>query len=87
MPTFQGSTIQKAIETGLKQLGLPRDAVSVEVVQENKNGFLGLMRKPAIVNLKPLEPPIDADPTPSDDPPAKPRAGKKLATALTDGAG
>ncbi|EPD06395.1 R3H domain-containing protein, partial [Lacticaseibacillus paracasei subsp. paracasei Lpp70] len=24
MPTFQGSTIQKAIETGLKQLGLPR---------------------------------------------------------------
>jgi len=87
MPTFQGSTIQKAIETGLKQLGLPRDAVSVEVVRENKNGFLGLMRKPAIVNLKPLEPPIDADPTPSDDPPAKPRAGKKLATALTDGAG
>lgn len=34
MPTFQGSTIQRAIEAGLKQLGLPRDAVSVQVVQE-----------------------------------------------------
>ena len=44
MPTFQGSTIQRAIEAGLKQLGLPRDAVSVQVVQENKNGFLGFMR-------------------------------------------
>lgn len=39
MPTFQGSTIQKAIETGLKQLGLPRDAVSVEVVRENRTDF------------------------------------------------
>ena len=63
MPTFQGSTIQRAIEAGLKQLGLPRDAVSVQVVQENKNGFLGFMRKPAIVNLKPLEPPADPAPT------------------------
>ncbi|HAJ54165.1 MAG TPA: RNA-binding protein, partial [Lactobacillus sp.] len=52
---------------GLKQLGLPRDAVSVQVVQENKNGFLGFMRKPAIVNLKPLEPPADPAPDPKTD--------------------
>ena len=88
MPTFQGSTIQRAIEAGLKQLGLPRDAVSVQVVQENKNGFLGFMRKPAIVNLKPLEPPADPAPDPKAKEPAtgKSSAGK-LAVALTDSAG
>ena len=49
MPTFQGSTIQRAIEAGLKQLGLPRDAVSVQVVQENKNGFLGFIDRKSVV--------------------------------------
>lgn len=36
MPTFQGTTIQKAIDQGLQSLGVARDAVSVDVIQEGK---------------------------------------------------
>ena len=52
MPTFQGTTIQKAIDLGLQTLGVARDAVSVDVIQEGKKGLFGLGKKAAIVNLK-----------------------------------
>jgi len=35
-------TVDEAIEKGLDQLGLPRDAVSVEVLDEGQGGFLGI---------------------------------------------
>jgi spoIIIJ-associated protein len=35
-------SVEEAIEKGLDQLGLPRDAVSVEVLDEGKGGFLGM---------------------------------------------
>lgn len=54
MPTFEGSTIQAAIQKGLTHLDLPRDAVNVEVVAEGRKGFLGIGRKPAIVSLTAL---------------------------------
>ena len=31
---FIGKTVEEAIETGLKALGLPREAVEVEVLEE-----------------------------------------------------
>ncbi|KRK73886.1 RNA-binding cell elongation regulator Jag/EloR [Lacticaseibacillus nasuensis] len=65
MPTFQGATIQKAIDAGLASLGVARSAVTVDVIQEGKKGLLGIGRKAAIVNLQVVEP----DPTPA--PPAK----------------
>ena len=37
-----GKTIDLAIEAALVQLGLDRDSVSVQVVQQAKSGFLGL---------------------------------------------
>jgi spoIIIJ-associated protein len=37
-----GSTVEEAIENGLDQLGLPRNAVDVEVLDEGQNGFLGI---------------------------------------------
>jgi spoIIIJ-associated protein len=37
-----GPTVEEAIENGLDQLGLPRDAVDVEVLDEGQGGFLGL---------------------------------------------
>ncbi|KRN28611.1 RNA-binding protein [Lactobacillus selangorensis] len=52
MPTFQGNTIQDAIEKGLAQLKLPQDRVNVKVISEGKKGFFGLGKKPAIVHLE-----------------------------------
>ncbi len=40
--TTTGKTIDLAIEAALTQLGLDRDSVSVQVVQQAKAGFLGL---------------------------------------------
>ena len=36
-----GKTIDLAIEAALNQLGLDRDSVSVQVIQQAKAGFLG----------------------------------------------
>ena len=36
-----GKTIDLAIESALAQLGLDRDSVSVQVLQQAKSGFLG----------------------------------------------
>ena len=36
-----GKTIDLAIESALTQLGLDRDSVSVQVIQQAKQGFLG----------------------------------------------
>lgn len=77
MPTFEGSTIQAAIQKGLTHLNLERDAVNVEVVSEGRKGFLGIGRKPAIVSLTalPVTPPKTAV-----KPQAKP---SKVAAAVT----
>ena len=42
-----GKTIDLAIESALAQLGLDRDSVSVQVLQQAKGGFLGLGAQPA----------------------------------------
>ena len=42
---------EEAVEKGLDQLGLPRDAVSVEVVEEEKGGFLGMGTRQVRVRL------------------------------------
>ena len=51
MTTFEGKTIEKAIATGLLQLGVPQDAVRVDVIDEGKRGFLGFGARPARVEL------------------------------------
>ena len=47
----QGRTEDEAIETALEQLGLSRDDVSVEIVEQSRTGFLGLKNTPAIVKV------------------------------------
>jgi spoIIIJ-associated protein len=54
---FSGKTVDEAIEKGLAQLGLARDAVVVEIVREPSRGLLGIGGEDAIVRLMPLEPP------------------------------
>ncbi len=46
-----GKTIDLAIEAALAQLGLDRDSVSVQVLQQAKSGFLGLGTQPAKVEV------------------------------------
>ena len=46
-----GKTIDLAIESALTQLGLDRDSVSVMVLQQAKNGFLGFGAQPAKVQV------------------------------------
>ena len=46
-----GKTIDLAIEAALTQLGLDRDSVSVQVLQQAKPGFLGIGAQPAKVEV------------------------------------
>ena len=46
-----GKTIDLAIESALNQLGLDRDSVSVQVLQQAKSGFLGFGAQPAKVQV------------------------------------
>jgi len=46
-----GRTEEEAIETALTQLGLARDDVSVEIVEQAKTGFLGLKSTPAVIKV------------------------------------
>lgn len=51
-----GEDMQSAIEEGLNRLGLDRDEVRIEVLDEGNVGFLGLGKREAIVRLTPLPP-------------------------------
>ena len=44
-------SVEEAVEKGLDQLGLPRDAVTVEVLDEGKSGFLGMGNRQVRVRL------------------------------------
>ena len=46
-----GKTIELAVEAALTQLGLDRDSVSVQVLQQAKPGFLGFGAQPAKVQV------------------------------------
>lgn len=45
-------TVDEAVELGLRDLGLTRDSVDIEVLEESKSGFLGIFgSKDAIVKI------------------------------------
>jgi spoIIIJ-associated protein len=48
----RGDDVEKAVEIGLAQLGLSRDGVTIEVLDEGSSGFLGIGSRDAIVRLK-----------------------------------
>ncbi len=52
-----GKTVEEATEKGLAQLGLPRDAVDIQVVRQASRGLLGLGGEDAIVRLTVIEQP------------------------------
>ena len=58
-----GRTEDDAINAALKELGLDRDDVSVEIVERAKSGFLGIGASPAVVRVSYEAP--DEEPAPS----------------------
>jgi spoIIIJ-associated protein len=61
---FSGKTVEEAVEKGLAELGVARNAVNVEIVREGSRGILGLGGEDAVVLLTRVEtPPVSAPPT------------------------
>ncbi len=57
----QGKTVDKAIEEGLKKLGVSKEKVKIEVIDEGKKGLFGLFGgSPAMVRLIPIYDETDA---------------------------
>lgn len=63
-------TVEEAIEQGLSRLGLSRDQVEIQVLNEGKRGIFGLGSEEAVVRLIPKSPPVAE--TPVISPVAKP---------------
>lgn len=69
-----GANLEEAIESGLQQLGLSRNDVIIEIIEEGSRGMLGIGAREAKVRLTPLRapaPPIVSTPAPSARRPAE----------------
>ena len=75
-----GRTEDDAINAALKELGLDRDDVSVEIVERAKSGFLGIGASPAVVRVSYEAP--DEKPAPAAEKPAEKVASAPAAPAL-----
>jgi spoIIIJ-associated protein len=90
-----GKSVEDAIEKGLAELGLPRDAVSIQVVREGSRGLLGIGSEEALVRLTPLgrpepEAPVELEPIPMESSAAADNAsavGKEALESLLRGMG
>lgn len=51
MITVRGETVEKAIEKGLKELGITRDQANIHVISEGKKGLFGFGKQDAIVEI------------------------------------
>lgn len=51
---FSAKTVDQAIEKGLAELGLAREAVQVQVVREGSRGILGIGGEDTLVRLTPI---------------------------------
>lgn len=55
MSEYKGQRVEEAIQIGLQTLGLTKDQVKINVIEEEKKGFLGIGRREAVVQLIPIE--------------------------------
>ena len=58
-----GPDVDDAIISGLKKLGVSRDQVEVEIIDEGRRGLLGIGGREAVVHLKVVTPP-EPEPVP-----------------------
>jgi spoIIIJ-associated protein len=56
------SSLEEAIDDGLHHLGLTRDDVIIEIIEEGSRGVLGMGSRDAVVRLTPLKPPRYPEP-------------------------
>ena len=69
-----GKDVDAAVAAGLSRLGLPRDAVEVEVLDEGRQGMFGLGARAARVRLTVISGRIpESKPEPKPEPAAKPK--------------
>ncbi|MCK1227578.1 RNA-binding cell elongation regulator Jag/EloR [Streptococcus uberis] len=54
MVVFTGKTVEAAIETGLRELQIPRMKAHIRVISKEKKGFLGFGKKLAQVDIEPI---------------------------------
>lgn len=52
MPVYEGTTIDAAIQHGLKLLGVTKEQVTIKILDQGKKGFLGIGKKEAQVSLE-----------------------------------
>ena len=65
---FSGKSADEAVEKGLAELGLAREAVDIEILDEGSRGLLGLRSAEARVRLTPrVETSIGAEPALTDE--------------------
>ena len=70
--TVKAKTVEEAVEQGAKELGVKREEVTYEVIEEAKKGFLGMFSSEATVKVSALFPdsidePFVEDPDLSED--------------------
>jgi spoIIIJ-associated protein len=70
---MSGADVEEAISLGLARLGVPREKVAIEVVDEGSRGLLGLGRRPAVVRMRVIAPQPDAGRQKKSPPPAPPK--------------
>jgi spoIIIJ-associated protein len=68
-----GPDVENAVISGLERLGVSRDQVEVEIVEEGRRGLLGIGGREAVVRLRvvtvPEPEPAPAEPQPDPKPP------------------
>ena len=86
-----GKTEDEALAAALRELGLDRDDVSVEIIERAKSGFLGIGASPAVVRVE-YDAPDEEESAPEQsvkapeqpkkaEKPEKPAAAKEAAPA------
>ena len=56
MPRFTGETVEQAIKLGLSTLEITKENAKIEIIQEEKKGFLGFGKKGAVVVVEHIQP-------------------------------
>ncbi|MFJ8528937.1 RNA-binding cell elongation regulator Jag/EloR [Bacillus sp. NPDC094106] len=57
--TAKGQTVELAVQDALRQLKVPKDQVDIQIIDEGKRGFLGLIgNRPAVVEVVVKKDPI-----------------------------
>ncbi|MCA6773532.1 RNA-binding protein [Enterococcus pernyi] len=53
MPIYEAATVDEAVEIGLNELGLAKEQVAIEILDEGKKGFLGMGKRNAKLSIEP----------------------------------